>query len=368
MATILVVLLGGCSSEPSGTSQTLEPTRAISPTVVETPVSSAPPVAKVGPYLISLNDVLRLTSEKEKAAHQVSEATPVTTVRKNIRKAYLDEMVTRRLLILGALKHPEWIADASCEREVQRQLTVLGPDEIERRRKLAGVAKDDFLDQFRRFIREEMMKREILRREVEEQGTVTIEEIHQRFDRDLEKIYHRPDSWGVYHIDLYLPREQAAGLPALREKLEGIRSQAANLIQSATDLQDKADLFSPLVQDHSQAPDAKTGYAYIYDTLDVKFDPEFVKRVKTSTPGELSPVFELAGDDKKVGVCFFLAFEKKPGVYTSFDRAKNIIQADLIKEKKDSLRKALLERLRNEYKVEIWEDRLFQGIETTAGG
>jgi hypothetical protein len=48
-------------------------------------------------------------------------------------------MIERRLLVLGALAHPEWVSDASTEREVQRQLTSLGPDEVERRRKLGGA-------------------------------------------------------------------------------------------------------------------------------------------------------------------------------------------------------------------------------------
>ncbi len=358
----------GCSTGPSGKPASNGQAAPDSPAPTVTPVSSTAPVAKVGPYRISLEDVLRLTKEKENLAHPITPATPVTTVRKNIRKAHLDEMVTRRLLVLGALQHPEWVSDASCEREVQRQLTTLGPEEVERRRKLAGVAKDDFLSQFRRFIREEMMKREILRHEVEIPGAVTDDEVRQRYERDREKVFHRPDSWAVYHIDQFLPRENAAELPSVREKLEELRTQASRLIESATDPKAKAELFAPLAQEHSQAPDAKTGYAYIYDSPGLNFDPEFVKRVKTATPGELSPVFDLAGDEKNVGACFFLMFEKKDGVYAPFERVERFIRTDLTKEKKESLQKALLERLRNEYKVEIWEDRLYQGIDTTAGG
>lgn len=368
LVVLLIVVLTGCSSPPSPQNSPKGNTGSPSPTAVETSKASSSLVAKVGPYRISLDDVLRLSAEKEKVARSIDPATPITTIRRNIRKAYLDEMVVRRLLVLGALQHPEWISEASCEREVQKQLTSLGPEEVERRRKLAGVSKDDFMGQFRRFIKEELMKREILHREIEIPAVVTDEEIRQRYEKVREKSFYRPESWAVYHIDQILPREKASELPSIRERLEQLRTQASRLIESATTPQAKADLFAPMVQEHSHAPDAKTGYAYIYDTPEVEFDPEFVKRVKTATLGELSPVFDLAGDDKTVGACFFLVFQKKEGMYTPLDRAERLIRADLTREKMESLRKALLERLRNEYKVEIWEDALYQGINTTTGG
>lgn len=365
---LLMLVLLGCSSEPSPQNTPNGNTSSPQPPTGSSPQASPSPVAKVGPYRIFFDDVLKVSAEKEKVARSIHPATPVTTIKRNIRKAYLDEMITRRLLVLGALQHPEWVTDASCEREVQRQLTTLGPDEVERRRKLAGVSKDDFMGQFRRFIREELMKREILRHEIETPAVVTDEEVRQHYDKVREKSFHRPDSWAVYHIDHLLPREKVAELPSVRGKLEELRVQASRLIESATTPQAKADLFSRMVQEHSHAPDAKTGYAYIYDTPGIEFDPEFVKRVKTATLGELSPVFDLAGDEKNAGACFFLVFEKKDGVYTPFERADRLIRADLTREKMESLRKALLERLRNEYKVEIWEDLLYQGIDTTTGG
>lgn len=366
------MILGGCSSNQPESPASRPVSQSVGATSTSTPApdSATSPtiVAKVGPFHITLEDVLRLSKDREKVAHPIGSVTPVETVRRDIRKDCLDEMIRRRLLVLGALKHPEWVSDASCEQAVQKQLASLGPEEVERRRQLGGVSKDDFLSQFRRFIREELMKREILRHEVDEKAIVTEEDIKARYERDRVKMFYRPDSWAAYHIDLYLPREQADQLPSIREKLERLRTEAARLIESATNPQAKAGIFAPMVQKHSQAPDAKTGYAYIYDTPEVSFDREFVERVKTCTIGELSPVFDLAGDDKKVGVCFFLAFEMKPGVYTEFERARKLIRFDLTKEKRASLHKDLLERLKNEYKVQIWEDRLYQGIETTTGG
>ncbi|MBE7487984.1 hypothetical protein HS121_06960 [bacterium] len=367
--TVLLLAPGflqGCTSRGEPEGQT-KPVAASQPS--PTPAAQNPEVAAVGPYRILLNDVLLLCDEREKTAHPVAEATPVSVIRKKIRKNYLDQMIERRLLVLGALAHPEWVSDASTEREVQRQLTSLGPDEVERRRKLAGVSKDDFLMQFRRFIKEELMKREILRREVEQKNEVTEEMVKARYENDREKVFYRPDSWAVHHVDQYLPKEKAADMPSLKAKMEALRDQASSLIASATSPEAKAALFAPFARENSQHSDAQTGYAYIYDRLDVKFDPEFVKRVKEATLGELSQVFELSGDDKQIGYCFFLTFEQRPGIYTPYEQAARIIHVNLLKEQSQKLYQELLDRLRQEYKVNIKEENLFMGIsEADAAG
>jgi hypothetical protein len=363
------VLAAGCTSHdasaPKGQSEPPDASHSGSPSKQTVEEASTPPAsplaATVGPLRITLEDVLKVTRESEKGAHPPHAQMTVADVRKNIRKAALDPMIERRLLILGALEHPEWVTDASAEQEVQRQLVSLGPDEVERRRKLANVPKGMFMDQFRRYVREEMMKREVLQHEVTEKVSVSAEEIRKRYEEKKEEVFHRPESWAVYHVDQYLPREKASELPALIGSLEVLRSEASHLIEKAPSPKAKADLFAPFVRKHSQAPDSQTGYAYIYDDPKVQFDPAFLSRVKEATLGELSPVFELAGDDKKVGACFFLVFERNPGVYTDFEHAEHTTRADLLKEKSEAVREALFERLRAEYPVKIFEDTLGQG-------
>jgi hypothetical protein len=324
-------------------------------------------VATVGPYRITLGNVLTLTRDREKSAMPPSPATPVEVVRQRIRNSVLDQMIERRLLVLGAAAHPEWVSDPSCEQEVQKQLVSLGPEEVERRRKLAGVSKDDFLDQFRRFIREELMKREVLRREVHDRVAVSTEEIHQRYVRDKETLFHRPDSWAVHHIEQYLPRERVAELPDLIKSLEVLREEVSHAIESGESPQARAEKMSPYVRTHSQASDAKSGYAYIYDRPEVQFDPELKKRIREATVGELSPVFELAGDEKRTGACFYLVFERKEGVYTQFEQAERIIRADLLKEKTEELQDVLMDRLRAAYPVKIFEEHLYDGIPPPGG-
>lgn len=352
-------LLQGCTprEEPSSKSET---TSASQPS--PTPSQQNPEVAIVGPYRILLQDVLLLCDEREKTASSIDPATPVTAIRKKIRKSFLDQMIERRLLVLGALAHPEWVSDASTEREVQRQLTTFGPDEVERRRKLAGVSKDDFIGQFRHFIKEELMKREILRHEVEKKNVVTEEMVKARYESDREKVFYRPDSWAVYHVDQYLPRQKVSEMGDLKKNMEALREQASSLIAAATTPEGKSDLFAPFVRQHSQHADAHTGYAFIYDRPDLNFDPEFVKRVKEATLGELSQVFELAGDEKQVGFCFFLTFEHRPGIYTPQEAAATIVRANLAKEQSENLYRDLLKRLREEYKVTIMEENLYEGI------
>ncbi|MCG3197660.1 MAG: hypothetical protein GHCLOJNM_02149 [bacterium] len=373
----LLVFFYGCASEPKGpppaeqakaasetTPARVEPTPT-APGGAENPADVT--VAVVGPYKITLADLTLLTKEREAAAQPAMATMTVTDVRRRIRKEHLEEMVERRLLILGSKEHPEWVKGGSVELEVKKRLAELGPDEVERRRKIANVPKESFLEEFRRYVREELMQREILRREVNEKVVVTDEEVRERYERDREKTFHRPQSWAVHHIDRFLPRGKAAELPALMERMEALRSEVASVIASATAPRAKADLMVPFVKAHSEAPDAQTGYAYIYDTEGLRFDPEFVNRVRGSTPGELSPVFELAGDETRVGACFFLTFDRKEGVYTPTESALRTVKALLRREKGEALHNALFERLRRDYPVRVFEDRLFSGLEDASG-
>ncbi len=375
---LLLLGLLGCASEPKGPPPAGQ-ARAVSesapdraeptPTTQATADSPADDltVAVVGPYKITLADLTLLTKEREAAAQPAMATMTVTDVRRRMRKEYLDDMVERRLLILGAREHPEWVKDGSVELEVRKRLAELGPDEVERRRKIANVPQESFLDEFRRFVQEELALREILRREVLEKVAVTDEEVRSRYELEREKTFHRPQSWAVYHIDRFLPKEKAAELPALVERMEVLRSEVAAAIASATSPRAKADLMVPFVKTHSEAPDAQTGYAYIYDTEGLRFDPEFVNRVRGSTPGELSPVFDLAGDESRVGSCFFLTFDRKEGVYTPTENAFRTVRVLLRREKGEALQHELFERLRRDYPVRVHEDKLFTGLEDSSG-
>ncbi|NUN96827.1 MAG: hypothetical protein HUU16_11695, partial [Candidatus Omnitrophica bacterium] len=251
----LLVFFYGCASEPKGpppaeqakaasetTPARVEPTPT-APGAAENPADLT--VAVVGPYKITLADLTLLTKEREAAAQPAMATMTVTDVRRRIRKEHLEEMVERRLLILGSKEHPEWVKGGSVELEVKKRLAELGPDEVERRRKIANVPKESFLEEFRRYVREELMQREILRREVNEKVVVTDEEVRERYERDREKTFHRPQSWAVHHIDRFLPRGKAAELPALMERMEALRSEVASVIASATAPRAKADLMVP---------------------------------------------------------------------------------------------------------------------------
>lgn len=368
-STLLVCLvisgigLLGCPSQP--TQPPTEPAQESAAPAAESAAPAEPPskVAQVGPFEIQREDVLLLTREQEAVAKPISSASTVADVRRWIRRGTLDVMIERRLLLLGAIEHPEWVTDASAEAEVQRQLTSLGPQEVERRRNLAGLSKDEFDDQFRRFVREELMKAAIIRTEVDEKLVVTDEEIQAKFEQEKMERYRRPESWAVHHVDLYLPRSRAEEMPALRNKLESIRSEAAHAIESATDIKSKAEAFVPFVRKYSEAAEAQNGYAYIYDDPKVQFDPALKERVKLVTPGELSPVFDLAGDSERVGASFVLVFEHKPETIATLEQAERLVRTDLTNEKRERLVNGLLDRIRATYPVTIDEDALYYGVQ-----
>lgn len=334
------------------------------PTQPEPQASENPLVAQVGPLEFYLEDLLKLTKEDE------SKALPTLSGEENlkrlgdIRKETLRRMIDRRLLILGSAQYPEWVSDASWEEEVQVLSAKIGAEEFERRRNASGVTKEEFEDHFRNFVREEMMIRELIAREVETATAPTEAELQERYEKDREAVFTRPDSWAVYHIDRYLTRDRASELPKLLENLESVRAQVAEAIASATTPAGKADRMSPLVKQFSEAKDAQTGYAFIYDTPKVNFDKEFVDRVRSATLGELSPVFELAGDEEKLGGCFFLVFEHRPGDTVSFNTAKTVLAKQMVEERVRENRDRLFLRLENQFPVKIFEEAIVVGLET----
>ncbi|MCA9423424.1 MAG: peptidylprolyl isomerase [Candidatus Omnitrophica bacterium] len=364
-----ILMTAGCSkpAEEPESKQTTEKVEVSAER--EAPVQEAmiatdsPMVAEVGPLKFYLDDVLKLTRENEDQILPVGPESEKLERLKANRKETLKRMIDRRLLILGAAKHPEWVNDASWEEQVQTLYAKMGAEEIERRRKAAGVGKEEFMEQFRKFIREEMMIRELVAREVESATPPSEEELMAAYEKERDTTFTRPESWAVYHVDRYLPRAEADSLPKVVEELERIRAEVAASISSATTPKAKANLMAPFVKEHSEAPDAQVGYAYIYDTTKVNFDPELVDHVRTATMGELSPVFELAGDEEKVGATFFLVFENRPGDTVSFETAKRVLIQKMMEERKRENRDRLFEELEAQFPVEVKEEALYVGLE-----
>jgi len=361
---VSVTLVFGCGGKAPSDNISGSPKSTESPQrSKERSPDTDPVVAVVGGLKIHLNEVLALSRDDEKSAKAVRPEDTLTDIRKKIRRNRLDEMIERRLLVLGSVEHPEWVSDVSCENEVQRRLADMGPTEVERRKKLAGFPTTDaFLKQFRRFVREELMKKALLRHEVGEKVHVSEEEVRKRYDEEKDTVFHRPVSWSVYHITHYLPREKKDRLPHLLEQLEGIRERVSKAIESATSLEEKGRLMVPFVRKDAEREDSGSGFAYLYDTPKAAFDPAFVSRVKTAVVGELSQVFELAGNEKRVGGCFFLVTETKKGEYAPYRRVRKTLRAQILDEKRKVLRENLSKNLRKRFPVTVFEDLLYKGL------
>ena len=271
-------------------------------------------------------------------------------------------MIDRRLLILGSAQHPEWVSDASWEEQVQLLFSQMGSEEIERRRTAAGATMEEFEEQFRRFVREEMMIRELVARRVESVTPPTEADMKIEYEKERKETFTRPESWAVYHIDRFIPRDQADSLPGLLQDLDRIRSEVADVIQDATTLKAKAEAMAPFVRKYSEAPDAQVGYAYIYDTTKVNFDSELVDRVRNATLGELSPVFELAGDADRVGASFLLVFENRPGDEVSFETAKRVLKQKMEEDRKNENRDNLFAELERQFPIKRYDENLYSDL------
>lgn len=365
MLGLLLSCLVGCSDSreepPQQAPQTTAAKKAETAPVEKTEAAD-PRVAIVGPMNIYLSDILKLTREAEAApVIGMASGTETESIRQ-MRRETLRRLIDRRLLVLESAQHPEWVSDASWEEEVQRLYVRMGAEEIEQRRLASGATQDEFDDQFRRFVREEMMIRELAAREIENATPPLESEVRERYEQDRESVFTRPDSWAVYRIERYVDRDAAVRLPELLQDLDRIRSEVAEAVESATSIPAKAERMAPFVRQYSEAEDAQIGYAYIYDSPKVRFDPEFMNRVKGAELGVLSPVFELAGDEKKVGGCFFLAFEHRPGQTVSFETARPVLEKQMMEERTAERRKALFERLEQKFPSEIDEEALNTGL------
>jgi hypothetical protein len=360
----LLLALSSCTPDPESDSV---PTAARDGGEEEARKGDDLVVASVGPLQILLPEVLTLTRDKEAGARAVRPGDTVEDVRREIRRRDLRQAIDRRLLILEAARHPELVSDASLSAEVKRRLIELGPEEIERRKRLARIPQERFQEDFRKLVREDLMTQEIVRREVDEKLALTEEEMRERYDRDREDLFRRPDSWALYHIVQYLPSDRKDELPELIRNLEEIHAHVSRAIESATNPKACATLMAPFVKEHSHDPSAASGHVFLYDTPKADFDPALVERVKASTLGQLSEVFELAGDEERVGACFLLTFEHRPEEYAPYERVERILRADMLEEKRKALFAKLFEKLKGDFPVTIHEDHLFCGLDWTGG-
>jgi len=327
-------------------------------TAVPSAVDSNPVIATVGPLEIRLGDLTDLSRTSEIAAENLKETSGGLEAKRRVRERFLDDMIERRLLVLGSAKHPEWVTDASWEAEVQRRLVEIGPAELERRRSLAGIPKEDFFADFRKHVREEMMKAAILAREVDSKLEVTEEELKGRYEADRESVYYRPPAWGIYRFERFVPREPAADPAELKEEVAAVREQVAAQIASATHPRGMAQAMAEALRGRLDPQTDRAGHAYVYDMPKADFDPALKSHLQTCVVGDLSPVFELAGSPEELGFCFYLPYARQPAEQAPFERVRQVLGGQLREEKKKELTDALFERLRKEFPVEVHSELL----------
>lgn len=317
-----------------------------------------PVVATVGPLEIRLKDLTDLSESSETAVENLEESTATTLSKRRVRERFLDDMIERRLLVLGSARHPEWVTDASWEVEVQRRLVEIGPDELERRRTLAGIPKEEFFADFRKHVREEMMKDAILAREVDSHLEVTEEELKNRYETDRESVYYRPPAWGIYRFERFIPRDPDVDTAPLQEEVERIREQVAGRIDAATNPRGMAQRMAETLEESFDPETDRAGHAYVYDMPKAEFDPALKSHLRNCVIGDLSPVFELAGDAERRGFCFYLPYSHQPAEEAPFDRVRQVLRGQIREEKKKEQTSALFERLKKEFPVEIHSERL----------
>src|SRR5690606_16737870 len=125
------------------------------------------------------------------------------------------------------------------------------------------------------------MKDAILRQEVEGRSVPTEEEMKARYEKDLEAVYHRPDSWRA--IQIILPVTGEAGL----EHLERLRGEMARAVEDASGIAQAAGVASQLAQTWEMSEGILFKQVVYYDTPKAIFDAAFLDRLKRSEAGDL---------------------------------------------------------------------------------
>ncbi len=249
------------------------------------------------------------------------------------RIAALNDIIETELLYREALKQGIKPSEEAIEAVIQQNIRQFGSEE---KMNKAMEARGLTLDILRDKIRKHDMAAALLK-ELAAQSTYTDEELQKYYEENRAK-YRRPDAVQLYHILISVD-------PGASEEI----------------WQEKKKLAEELLAKIREGEDFGS-IAYTYSDDPYKFkngDLGFVHRGRLS-PRELEDVAfslkngEVSGVIRTIhGFHILKAGERKPGEIKSFDEVKSMLKKELEKARYESKKKALIDRLKREYPVEI---------------
>jgi len=249
------------------------------------------------------------------------------------RVSALNDLIETELLYREALKRGMKPSEEAIEAVILHNIKQFGSEE---KMNKAMEARGFTLDILRDKIRKNNMA-ETLLKELRAQSSYTEEELQKYYEENRAK-YKRPDAIQLYHILISV--DPGASEEIWQEKKK-FAEQLLAKIRAGED-------FGSIAYKYSDDP-------YKFKSGDLGFvhrgrlsPPELEDAAFSLKSGEMSDVIRTIH-----GFHILKAGERKPGETKSFDEVKGMLKKELEKARYEENKKALIDRLKKEYPVEI---------------
>jgi peptidyl-prolyl cis-trans isomerase C len=288
-------------------------------------------VAKVNGTPITREELDRATKFMLAQSKNTKELT--AEQKKQADEAVLDQLISAELLYQAGKK----LTIANIDSRVADQLK-MGKSRFPSTAAYDKALKDSGLTEkdLELFARKEIYINNLIETEVASKVTISDADAKKFYDGNIEK-FKQPETVQASHILISVdPKASAEDKVKAKVKIEALLKRA----KAGED-------FGALAKDNSTCPSAAQGGNLGYFGKG-QMVPEFEKAAFSMNPGEISDIVET-----QFGYHIIKVTDKKPAGTTSFEEAKKEIVNYLKIQKIQQNISALVEKLRNESKIEI---------------
>ena len=212
------------------------------------PVADADIVARVNNDVITLSDYEKAEQQlRDEAAHdcQSCPQDQIDAKFKEQQKDLLRNMIDQSLMVQRAKDMGINVEPAVAKRldEVRQQNGLATLDDLKKGVEASGLSWEDY----KTTIRNDLLQKEVVRREVSSQVDISPEEVKQYYDSHQQE-FALPERVVLSEISLSTEGKSPDEFPAVRSKVEGLRTSIVN-----------GEDFSEVARRYSQGSTAKDG-------------------------------------------------------------------------------------------------------------
>jgi len=292
------------------------------------------PFAKVNDEVLTAFDFNEALNKLLPAASFHGGITPST--REKYRDKAMQRMIDDELLYQEAMKIG-LKADKRAVKDEREAIIERSGGKAQYKQALEAVGFSD--KEFQKKLEKRLLLKKVIEVEVDEKATVSDEEAREYYDKN-KKSYLRPESWHIRHILISVPPN------ALQSQWDAARKKAEEALKKIKDGEDMASV----AWDYSDDPYRVKGgdLGIVHSGMLVA---ELENAVKKLDVGEMTGVvqsiygFHIARVEEKLGA------EQLP-----YEDVADSIKKSIEKKRKAKLEKELIERLRADATIEVYDE------------